>query len=220
MPTPRDRWLTALRERTEAALLAGPGGVIAWSRAERTFGLARHLARQEEADRFVVGAAALLIHLPDETATAILVALDLPPELLGAVSEAIGVGEGDDRAGASLEARVLRDVIALDRLGATGIVGAILAATKPEEGWYDPLDPFAIMREADPGRYPLDLIYARLAELPQAMATPTARTMALRRAGIILFFLESLRDEFADGASDALLPEGDWLVPREGIVDR
>lgn len=220
MPTPRDQWLTTLRTQAEAALLAGPGGALAWARAERTFGLARQLARQEEADRFVVGAAALLVHLPDDEATAILAALDLPPDLLVAASEATGVGEGERFAGASLEARVLRDAIALDRLGATGIVGAILAGTKLEAGWYDPLDPFAIMRAADPDHYPLDLIYARLVELPQTMATPTARAMASRRAGIMLFFLESLRDEFAAGIPDALLPEGDWLVPRESGVDR
>ena len=219
MPSPRDQWLTTLREQTEAALLAGPGGAIGWARAERTFGLARQLARQEEADRFLVGAAALLVHLPDETAEALVTTLDLPPDLLLALLEAIGGAEPLPTE-ASLEARVVRDAIALDRLGATGITGALLAGTNVADGWYDPLDPFALMREADPGRYPLDLIYARLADLPGAMATPTAREWALRRAGIMLFFLESLRDEFAQGAPDALLPEGDWLVPREGGTGR
>lgn len=219
MPSPRDQWLTSLREQAEAALRAGPGGAVAWARAERTFGLARQLARQEEADRFLVGAAALLLHLPDEAAEALVTALELPPDLLSALLEAIG-GMDKRPAEASLEARVVRDAIALDRLGATGITGAILAGTKREEGWYDPLDPFALMRETDPGRYSLDLIYARLAELPGAMATPTAREWALRRAGIMLFFLESLRDEFAEGAPDALLPEGDWLVPRERDTGR
>lgn len=216
MPSARDERLATLRARAEGLLRAGAGGAQAWARAERVYGLARHLARQEEADRFIVGAAALLYQLPDEEGDAELGRLEGAAEVALAVRETIVAARGDLAPGASLESRVLRDALALDQLGATGIAGALLDGVVPGEGWHERLDPFALMRGLEPARYPLDRIYARLVELPQQMGTPTARGLAARRAGIMLFFLESLRDEFAPALPDALLPEGDWLVPREG----
>lgn len=215
MPSARDERLAALRTQAEELLRAEERGASAWARAERVYGVARHLARQEEADRFVVGVAALLYQLPEAAREHKLTWLALPDEATLAVHEAlIGVLGGVTR-GTSLESRVLWDATRLDQLGATGIAGALLAAPDGDGEWHERVDPFALMRELDPERYPIDRLYARVATLPHEMQTPTARALAMRRVGIMLFFLEALREEFAENLPDALLPEGDWLVPRE-----
>jgi uncharacterized protein len=215
MPSARDERLAALRTQTEELLRAGERGASAWGRAERVYGVARHLARQEEADRFVVGVAALLYQLPEIVREELLTWLALPPEATLAVREALlGVLGGVTRGG-SLESRDLWHAPRLDQLGATGIAEALLAAPADDGEWHERVDPFALMRELAPDRYAVDRLYARVATLPQEMQTPTARALAMRRAGIMLFFLEALREEFAEGLPDALLPEGDWLVPRE-----
>jgi len=215
MPSAQDGRLAALRTRAEGLLRAGECGASAWARAERVYGLARQLARQEEADRFVVGVTALLYQLPEGERERQLAWLDLPDAATLAVREAlVGVLGGVTR-GASLESRVLWDAARLDQLGATGIAGALLEGAGAAGEWHERLDPFALMRELAPERYAVDRLYARVATLPQEMLTPTARGLAMRRAGIMLFFLEALREEFAEGLPDAMLPEGDWLVPRE-----
>ncbi|HEY8598514.1 MAG TPA: hypothetical protein VIL85_08795, partial [Thermomicrobiales bacterium] len=116
MPSARDERLAALRGRAEGLLRARGGGAGAWARAERIYGLARLVARQEEADRFVVGVAALLFQLPEGARERELAWLDLPDEAALAVREAlVGVLGGVTR-GASLEARVLWDAARLDQL--------------------------------------------------------------------------------------------------------
>jgi len=215
MPSARDERLAALRGRAGGLLLAGEGGAGGWARAERVYGLARQVARQEEADRFVVGVAALLYQLPEGERERELAWLDLPDEATLAVREALVGMLGGVTRGASLESRVLWDAVRLDQLGATGIAGALLEGSGGDGEWHERVDPFALMRESDPERYAVDRLYARLATLPQEMQTPTARGLAMRRAGIMLFFLEALREEFAEALPDALLPEGEWLVPRE-----
>lgn len=215
MPSARDERLAALRGRAEGVLRSEAEGARVWARAERVYGLARQVARQEEADRFVVGVAALLYQLPERERERELAWLDLPDEAALAVREALVGVLGGVTQGASLEARVLWDAALLDQLGATGIAAALLEGADTADEWYERVDPFSLLREAEPERYAIDRLFARVATLPQEMQTPTARGLAMRRAGIMLFFLEALREEFAEGLPDALLPEGDWLVPRE-----
>lgn len=224
MPSERDRVMVALRERAESLVRAGPRGIDHWARIERVYGLARWLARQEEADRFVVGVAALLHDLPGErpagmanwAAAAALDGQRLAPRTLSAILEAIEAAEREEARDASLEARVLWDAARLDQLGAIGIVGLLRDGGARSEALYDRRDPFALLRDLDPDRYLIDRLYQCLSTLPQRMHTPTARTIAIRRIGIMLFTLEALRDELAEAHLDALLPESDWLVPTEG----
>lgn len=222
MPSARDEGLAALRRRAEGILTGRDDGGRAWGHTERVYGLGRRLARQEEADRFIVGAAALLHEwaagpgateeearrawptVPDGAVTAIreaLGALDDRPEVAPALS---------------LEARVLLDAHRLDELGAAGIAGLLLDGGARGATLYDRADPFAVLRELRPDEALVECLYARLATLPGRLHTPTARVIANRRVAIMLFYLEALRDELAEALADVLLPDEHWLIPEEG----
>ncbi len=161
MPSPRDEVLEALRARAEEVL----GGVAdperGWPHAERVYGLARRLAREEEADRFVVGAAALLHDLGDagDTPRAELLRHPLPAATVGAVLDAIAALANPDAAPGTLEARVLQDAHRLDALGAFGIAriltaGGPTAATAGDRRvLHEPVDPFALLRDLEPDQF-------------------------------------------------------------------
>lgn len=216
MPSARDAQLAALHAHAEVALRARDDGGRAWGRAERIYGLGRHLARQEEADRFIVGGAALLHDLPAPEVAAALARAGVPAPAAEAIEEAIAALAEDDLLLEGLETRVLWDAHRLDRLGAFGLADTLLAGGHRGAELHERRDPFALMRALAPDRYLIDRVYADLATLPRQMHTPTARRIAIRRVGIMLFTLEALRDELAETLPDALLPEGDWLVPKEG----
>ncbi len=215
MPSARDETLARVRERAEVLLRAREDGGRAWGRAERVYGLGRRLARQEEADRFVVGVAALLHPLPELELAAELAWAGIGAGAARAVREAVAGLAREEVRDASLEARALWDAHRLDHLGALGLAELLLEGGWRGEPLHERGDPFALLRDLAPDQYLLDQLYARVAALPRAMHTPTARQIAGRRAGIMLFYLEALRDEFAETLPDAALPEGDWLVPRE-----
>lgn len=227
MTSPRDEMLAILRQRAEA-WYAPPRGD--WLHVERVYGLARRLARQEEADRFVVGAAALLHDLRQAEdapggnhaaraaalARGELARLPIPDAAVSAILDAIvrHADTGDDQA--SLETRVLQDAHRLDDLGALGIARALEGSTLDEPTLYERGDPFAVMRDLVPDRHLLDQLFARMLTLPRQLHTPTARAIANRRVALMLFYFEELRAEFAETLPDALLPEENWLVPEEG----
>jgi uncharacterized protein len=215
MPSTRDETLAILRDRAEALLRDLPDGGRAWGRAERVYGLGRRLARQEEADRFIVGVAALLHALPAPEIAAELALAGVQPQATTAILDAVAGLSRDDLRGESLEARVLWDAHRLDRLGALGIANVLLEGGERGEELHERRDPFALARTLAPDRYLVEQIYTYLAALPRMMHTPTARQVAIRRVGIMLFYLEALRDELAETLPDALLPEADWLVPKE-----
>ena len=223
MASDRDTTLALLRAQAEADLRALPDGERRWAHSERVYGLARRLARQEEADRFIVGAAALLHDLPgDDTgdpATRIAAELalhDLAAPLAGAILDAIAALALDDADTASREAQILRDADRLDDLGALGIANLLLTGGATDVPLYERDDPFTLLRPLAPNHVLLDRLYAYLADLPRQLHTAAARQIAIRRTGIMLFYLESMRDELAETIPDALLPEPDWLVPKEG----
>ena len=222
MASERDTTLALLRASAETALRAAPGGERRWAHSERVYGLARRLARQEEADRFVVGAAALLHDWPGDAhndaparIAAELATLGLSGPVAGAILDTIAALDLADADSASREAQVLRDADRLDDLGALGIA-TLLAGNETDLPLYERDDPFALLRPLMPDAALIERLYARLAALPRQMHTQAARQIAIRRTGIMLFYLESLRDELAETIPDALLPEPDWLVPKEG----
>lgn len=232
MASRRDEVLAALRRHAEEVLRAIPDPDYGWRHTERVYGLARKLAREEEADRFVVGAAALLhtrgrldvgpgqdyAARSAELAASELAASDLPGATVAAIVETVAAqgDTGDGPAPPSLEARVLQDARALDGLGAFGIARAFMTGAAGRRLLHDPVDPFALMRELEPERYLIDGLFARLLTLPGRMRTPTARAIASRRVALMLFLLEELRNELAETLPDSLLPKGDWLIPEEG----
>ena len=222
MASERDEALAALRQRTTELLSDPDGGDHVLAHTERVYGLVRWLARQEEADRFVVGAAALLHAWPSAAppaAAALRAAWPAIPDpvvaavrdTLAALAAPLAVPPG------ALEARVLLDAHQLDELGAIGIANLLLADGARHERLYDRTDPFALMRQLEPDQRLIERLYVRLATLPRQLHTPTAHRIANRRTAIMLFFLESLRDELAETLPDALLPEEHWLVPQEDL---
>lgn len=223
--------LAALRRRAEEVLGEGDEPDRGWRHTERVYGLARKLAREEEADRFVVGAAALLHDWgrldagPEgdhaaraaERAAAELAAHALPETTIAAIvaTVAAGVADGAGATPPNLEARVLADARRLDLLGAFGIARALAAGAAGERPFHERTDPFALLRELEPGRYAIDDLFARLLDLPGRLHTPTARAIASRRVALMAFFLEGLRHELTETLPDSLLPKGDWLIPEE-----
>jgi uncharacterized protein len=223
MSSKRDTMLAALRARAEAVLLPAPGGARRWAHSERVHGLGRHLARQTGAERFIVGAAALLHAWPDEGGQsprsrieAELAALAVPQAIAASILAAIAALDGDAPAGANDEATTLWEADRLDALGAIGIAELLLDGGASGAPLHERDDPFALLRPLDPDRSLLDRLYVHLSTIPHRMHSSAARQIAIRRSGIMLFYLESLRDELAETIPDALLPEQDWLVPKEG----
>ena len=224
MPSERDTLLAAVRARAESVLLAAPDGERRWAHSERVYGLGRRLARHEGADRFVVGAAALLHAWPDESAesaqervTAELATLGVPEALAAPILAAIAALDGAAPATADREASILWDADRLDALGAVGIAELLLHSGAAGAPLYERDDPFALLRSFAPDNSLLDRLFEHLSTIPQQLHSAAARQIAIRRSGIMLFYLESLRDELAETIPDALLPEQDWLVPREGL---
>jgi uncharacterized protein len=220
MASARDEALAALRQRTTELLRNSAGGDRVLAHTERVYGLARRLARQEEADRFAVGAAALLHEWPGDAppAEAALRAAwpAIPDPAFAAVGDTLAALAAPAAApDSTLEARVACDAHHLDELGAIGIANLLLAGGARHEPLYEHTDPFALMRSLAPDQYLIERLYALLAALPRQLHTPTARAIASRRSAIMLFYLEALRDELAETLPDALLPEEHWLVPQE-----
>lgn len=142
----------------------------------------------------------------------------VPAGTVAAIGAALGALDGGPggEAAADLAARVLLDAHRLDELGAVGLAGLLLDGGARGAPLYDRADPFALMRELRPDETLVERLYARLATLPRLLHTPTARAIANRRAAIVLFYLEALRDELAEALPDAVLPDAHWLIPEEG----
>ena len=223
MPSKRDESLAALRARAEALLCGTPSGERRWAHCERVYGLGRRLARHEGADRFVVGAAALFHEWSAEEGRATRSRIEtelldhgVPEAVANRILVAIATLEQTDPIGADREATILWDADRLDALGAVGIAELLLKGGAAGGALYERDDPFALLRSFAPDGSLLDRFYEHLSTLPQQMHSAAARQIAVRRSGIMLFYLESLRDELAETIPDALLPEQNWLVPREG----
>lgn len=195
---------------------AAPAGARRWAHCERVYGLGRWLARQADADRFIVGAAALCHDWPlTEGVPTLLADLGVPEGDMAAIGEAIAALARETPDPFNQEATILWEADRLDALGAIGIATLLQETQAAQDAPYDRDDPFAVLREVAPDGPTIDQIFDRLATIPQVLRTPAARQIAIRRSGIMLFFLESLRDELAETIPDALLPEREWLVPSE-----
>jgi uncharacterized protein len=188
-----------------------------WEHVYRVYHLSLSIAKQEQADSFIVGMAALLhdvgrtIQEPKKPhaersailATELLVQYDLPDETLQAILHAI-LAHNYRRgiAPETLEARVLYDADRLDSLGASGLMR--WAMTLKNKKWselksYHPDDPFAIHRTPDDQHYMLDRFFTKLLLLPEVMLTETGRAIAQSRVAFLRLFLQELQVELVDG---------------------
>lgn len=188
-----------------------------WEHVYRVYHLSLSIAKQEHANSFIVGMAALLHDAgrtiqepkkPHAERSAILAArllaqYDLPDGTQQAILHAILAH--NYRRGvtpATLEARVLYDADRLDSMGASGIMRwAMTLKNKKWSEWksYHPDDPFSVHRTPDDQHYWLDRFFTRLLSLPEVMMTETGRAIAQRRLAFLHLFLQELQVELVDG---------------------
>ncbi len=188
-----------------------------WEHVNRVYNLALSIARQEEADAFVVGMAALMHDLGrtvrhDEAngnahhadlsvtlATELLQAYRVPAEKQQAILHAIAAhsfSKGVEPL--TLEACIVRDADRLDGLGAIGILRWAVTGTyrrTPETVSYHPDDPFGEKHELDDHRYMLDHFYSKLLKLAETMTTRTGRVLAQRRTAFMRTYLYEFKRE-------------------------
>lgn len=188
-----------------------------WEHVYRVYHLSLLIAKEEHADSFIVGMAALLHDIgrtisepkrPHAERSAILAAellarYDLPDATLQAILHAILAH--NYRRGitpATLEARVLYDADRLDSMGASGLMRwAMAIKNKKWSEWksYHPDDPFAVQRTPDDQRYLLDRFFTKLLALSELMMTEAGRRLAQSRMAFSYHFLQELQLELVDG---------------------
>lgn len=95
----------------------------------------------------------------------------------------------------SLDALILRDADRLDALGAVGIARTFMVAGTIDRPLCDPDDPFAANRPLDDQIWSIDHWHLKLLKLPGDMATNKGRTIARKRARLMLAYLRQLAKE-------------------------
>jgi uncharacterized protein len=186
-----------------------------WEHIQRVYKLGLALARQEQANTFIVGMAALMhdighlsaeqtkhhaelsLSMARELLSTYQVSQDLQAAILHAIeahSFSLGIKPR------TLEARVVRDADRLDALGAIGIVRWAITGTVRNMGetqTYHPDDPFAERHILDDRRYMLDHFFTKLLKLEDTMTTDTGRTLARERTAFMRAYLDEFRKELA-----------------------
>jgi uncharacterized protein len=187
-----------------------------WEHVDRVYKLALHIAERENADRFVVGMAALLhdlgrtaqhggaghhADLSARLAGELLAAYHVPADKQQAILHAIlahSFSKGIEPQ--TPEARVVRDADRIDGLGAIGIMRwAVTGAVRrtPETRSYHPTDPFATAHQPDDARYMLDHFFKKLLRLEDTMMTETGRALAQRRTAFMRAYLDEFKQELS-----------------------
>ena len=185
-----------------------------WEHVGRVYTLALFLAKQEQANAFIVGMAALLHDLgrtatPSETqhhadlsvslATTLLQEYQVPLEQQEAILHAIlahSFSRGVEPR--TLEARVVRDADRLDGLGAIGILRwAVTGAVRrtPQTRSYHPKDPFGQQHTLDDQHYMLDHFASKLLKLEETMLTTTGQVLAQQRTAFMRTYLHEFKRE-------------------------
>ena len=184
----------------------------------RVFRWAVHLARLEDADAELAGAAALvhdLVGIPNESparatgsqrsadaSAAILPLAGYTEPEISAIIEAVRTCSWSrGLAPTSSLGAVLQDADRLDAIGAIGVARNLMCAqgmaSRGSGGsLYHPEDPLADSgRDLDDIRYAIDHYAIKLLKLADGMHTDAARREARRRHGFMLTFLEQLGSE-------------------------
>ncbi|HEY3991415.1 MAG TPA: HD domain-containing protein [Ktedonobacteraceae bacterium] len=184
-----------------------------WEHIKRVHNLALRIADEENADRLIVGIAALLhdlgrlIHrkgmphalLSVEESSVILQSYALEPEQVENILHAIAAhsfSQGIEPR--TLEARVVRDADRLDGLGAIGILRWAITGTikrKAQTQSYHPEDPFGEHHELNDRLYMLDHFYSKLLKLEEGMYTTTGRVLAQQRTDYMRAYLQEFKLE-------------------------
>ncbi|HEV2583369.1 MAG TPA: HD domain-containing protein [Ktedonobacteraceae bacterium] len=207
--------LSAVYDEVQQRFAAFNDPAHGWEHIERVYSLAIHLARQESADGFIVGMAALLhdlgraahdesrhhADLSVEQASDLMARYQLPASAQEAIVHAIAAHSfSRGIQPRTPEARVVRDADRLDSLGAIGIARWAITGTMRRSlltRTYNPLDPFGEHHMLDDERYMLDHFYSKLLKLVEGMSTETGRRLAEERTLFMRLYLDEFRRELA-----------------------
>lgn len=186
-----------------------------WDHVRRVYQMACYIAEKEQADLFIVGAAALMHDLGQtiphherqehhaeisvEQAKEILDQHGVAKDQEEAISHAIlahsfSYGQQAD----TLEARVVRDADRLDALGALGILRWAIVGTQrstPEMATHHPDDPLGDWHSLDDRLYMLDHFRIKLLKLGATMGTETGKQIATERTAFMKAYLEEFKHE-------------------------
>lgn len=184
-----------------------------WEHVRRVYELAETIARQEEANLFIVGVAALLHDVGRlvrqkgkphaessvEEALPLLQSYHVEEQEIEAILHAIeahSFSKGLEPR--TLEACVVSDADRLDGLGAIGIMRWAISGTikrKASTRSYHPEDPFCEWHQPDDKLYMLDHFYTKLLKLEGTMRTETGRNLARRRSDYMRTYLQEFKTE-------------------------
>ncbi|HLX58458.1 MAG TPA: HD domain-containing protein [Ktedonobacteraceae bacterium] len=184
-----------------------------WEHIRRVYELAMYIAKQENADAFITGMAALLhdvgrlaheegqhhADLSASEASKLLGRYQAPSAAQEAIVHAIvthSFSRGIEPR--TLEARIVRDADRLDSLGAIGILRWAITGTvrrTPQTLTYHPDDPFAEKHTPDDHHYMLDHFFTKLLKLGDSMSTTTGRRLATRRIAFMRAYLDEFKNE-------------------------
>ncbi|GAD89880.1 hypothetical protein VHA01S_029_00130 [Vibrio halioticoli NBRC 102217] len=182
------------------------------SHIKRVVSTAKMLAKQEQADLWVIIPAAYLhdcftypknhaerhlsSQLAADKALQFLISIDYPAHTYQAIYHAIAAHSfSADIVPTSLEAQIIQDADRLDSLGAIGIARCIQVSSSFEGQLYSDNDPFAEKRELDDHRYAIDHFFTKLFKLPKTMNTKAGQKEANKRVIFMRQYLNQLRQE-------------------------
>jgi uncharacterized protein len=197
-------------------LLSGEGSGHDWFHIERVRNVALKIAREEQADLFVVELAALLHDVADwkfaggdheagpRAAREWLQSLKVDPEAINHVTEIIAglsfKGAGVETPMRTIEGRSVQDADRLDAIGAIGIARAFAYGGHKGRALYDPAVPpqphatfEAYKKNAGPT---INHFYEKLLLLKDRMTTNTGRRLAAERHNFLEEFLEQFLAEW------------------------
>lgn len=184
-----------------------------WEHVKRVYELAEKIGKQEGADLFIVGVAALLhdigrlvqrkgkphAEVSVEEARPLLQSHSVGEQETEAILHAIAAHSySHGLQPLTLEARVVSDADRLDGLGAIGIMRWAISGTikrKAKTQLYHPEDPFDEWHQPDDRLYMLDHFYTKLLKLESGMYTETGRALAQRRSEYMRAYLQEFRAE-------------------------
>ncbi len=99
----------------------------------------------------------------------------------------------------TIEAKIVHDADLLEATGAIAIMRTFSSSViMHNESFYNPNDPMCNKRQPEPGKYSLDLFFARLLVAYKKMHTDTAKVIALRRIKFLTMFLDEFRLELKE----------------------
>jgi len=95
----------------------------------------------------------------------------------------------------SIEGKILQDADRLDAIGAIGIARVFAVSGAKNREFYEPNDPFSMMRKPNDKKWALDHFFKKLLVLEKTMNTKSGKIEAKKRTKVLKNYLAILKDE-------------------------